>query len=163
VAISRFGTMFFADPPAAFTNIARGLRRHGRVCWATWRPLAANDWLTVPGAALLRYGQLPAMASGGPGMFGQSDPDAVDAILRDAGYEHVELTPVTVPMRLGTDVDDAIDYLARSGIGRAVLDTVPTEQLPAALDAVRAVLAEHRAGDEIQLDGAIWIVTAERA
>ena len=31
VAISRFGTMFFGDPVAAFTNIARALRREGRL------------------------------------------------------------------------------------------------------------------------------------
>jgi ubiquinone/menaquinone biosynthesis C-methylase UbiE len=31
VAISRFGTMFFADPFAAFTNIARAMRPRGRL------------------------------------------------------------------------------------------------------------------------------------
>src|SRR5690242_1031899 len=31
VAISRFGTMFFADPVAAFTNIGRALRPAGRL------------------------------------------------------------------------------------------------------------------------------------
>src|SRR5688500_3752262 len=30
VAISRFGTMFFADPVAAFSNIARAMRPNGR-------------------------------------------------------------------------------------------------------------------------------------
>jgi ubiquinone/menaquinone biosynthesis C-methylase UbiE len=31
LAISRFGTMFFADPVAAFGNIRRALRRGGRL------------------------------------------------------------------------------------------------------------------------------------
>ena len=68
VAISRFGTMFFADPVAAFANIGRALRPQGRLCLATWQPLAANDWLTIPGAALLRYGTIPESVPSGPGM-----------------------------------------------------------------------------------------------
>jgi len=51
VAISRFGTMFFDDPVAAFTNIATALRDGGRLCIATWQPPLANDSLTIPGAA----------------------------------------------------------------------------------------------------------------
>ena len=35
------------------------LRPGGRLCIATWQPLVPNDWLSVPGAALLRYGTLP--------------------------------------------------------------------------------------------------------
>jgi ubiquinone/menaquinone biosynthesis C-methylase UbiE len=35
VAISRFGTMFFADPDAAFANIATALRPGARLCIAT--------------------------------------------------------------------------------------------------------------------------------
>ena len=75
-AISRFGTMFFADQTAALANIRRGLRPRGRLCLATWRPLVANDWLTIPGAALLRYGSLPGAEASGRGMFAQPTPIA---------------------------------------------------------------------------------------
>ncbi len=163
VAISRFGTMFFAEPVVAFANVAGALRAGGRLCLATWQPLARNDWLTVPGAALLRYGRLPDTAAGGPGMFGQSDPDVIVATLRAAGFANVECDPVTVTFELGRDVEDATDYLARSGIGRAVLDSVPAARQPEALDAVRAVLAEFTDRGAVRLDGAVWIVGAERA
>jgi hypothetical protein len=112
----------------------------------------------------LRYGRLPTTAgSGGPGMFGQSDPETVIATLRAAGYHNVELTPATVTLGLGDDVDDATNYLASSGIVRAVLETVPTDQRPIAIDAVRSVLADHANGGPVQLDGAIWIIGAVRA
>jgi ubiquinone/menaquinone biosynthesis C-methylase UbiE len=162
VVISRFGTMFFADPVAAFANIAHGLGTAGRMCLATWQPLVANDWLTIPGAALLRYGTIPEAATGGPGMFGQSDPATVTSTLQAAGYHDIELTPVTVTMRLGDDVTDATNYLASSGVGRAVLETVPSEQRAAAIDAVRTVLADHAHGEGVRLDGAIWIIGAQR-
>jgi hypothetical protein len=43
-----------------------------------------------------------------------------------------------------------------------VLETIPAEQRPAALDAVRSVLAGHVTSHGVQLDAAIWITTAVR-
>lgn len=163
VAISRFGTMFFADPVAAFANVARALRTGGRLCIATWQPLAANDWLTIPGAALLRYGSLPDLTDG-PGMFAQSEPDVVVATLTAAGYEAIVLAPAQVTLRLGADPLEVVEHLADIGPARVVLDTIPEPDRPAALDAVRSVLAEHHSPDGgVQLDAAIWITTASKA
>lgn len=161
-AISRFGTMFFADQTAALASIRRGLRPGGRICLATWQPLEANDWLTIPGAALLRYGSLPDTEAGAPGMFAQSDPEHVTATLRAAGYADPQLDPVKLTLTPGADPDEAVDYMAGTGVGRAVLDSVPDDQQPAALEAVRAVLADHHTqADGVRLGAAIWIVTAD--
>jgi ubiquinone/menaquinone biosynthesis C-methylase UbiE len=161
VAISRFGTMFFADPVAAFNNVAAALVPGGRLCLATWQPLIANQWLTVPGAALLSYGSIPdSTDDNGPGMFAQSEPDLVRKVLLDAGYRNVALDPVEVTLNLGTDPDDAAEYLADTGPGRAVLTTIPAHDRPAALEAVRASLADHTDHDGVHLDAGIWIVTA---
>ncbi|MEP7023273.1 MAG: class I SAM-dependent methyltransferase [Actinomycetota bacterium] len=160
-AISRFGTMFFADPVAAFRNIAGGLRPGARLCLATWQPLAANDWLTVPGAALMRYGT-PPEASGSPGMFAQSDPAALAAMLTTAGFDAIDLAPVTVPLTLGADPAEAAQYLAASGPGRAALDAIAAAVRPMALDAVRTALAERAGPGGVQLNAAIWLTTATR-
>jgi SAM-dependent methyltransferase len=162
-AISRFGTMFFDDPVAAFTNIGQSLRAGGRVCLATWQPLEVNEWLAVPGAALLRWITLPDFSAGGPGMFAQSDPDTVTATLHEAGYTEVELQPVSVTLPLGADPNQATTQLADTGVGRAVLDAVPESQRPAATAAVRAALADHAAPDGVvRLGAAVWIITALR-
>jgi SAM-dependent methyltransferase len=92
-AVSRFGTMFFVDQTVALVNIRRGVRPGGRLCLATWQPLEANDWLTIPGAALLRYGDLPDTEAGAPGMFAQSDAEIVTTTLRAAGYADPQLAP----------------------------------------------------------------------
>jgi ubiquinone/menaquinone biosynthesis C-methylase UbiE len=44
VAISRFGTMFFADPTAAFVNIGRSLRATGRLVMLVWQASDRNEW-----------------------------------------------------------------------------------------------------------------------
>ena len=162
LAVSRFGTMFFDDPLAAFTNIATSLRAGGRICIATWQPLAANDWLTIPGAALLRYGTLPDTSGTGPGMFAQSDVSTISAVLTGAGFHDVEAEPVTVRLRLGADIAEATDHLADTGIGRAVLATIPTDRRDDALAAVASVLADHLEADGVHLNAGILITRAAR-
>jgi ubiquinone/menaquinone biosynthesis C-methylase UbiE len=163
VAISRFGTMFFDDPVAAFANVGSALRSGARLCLSTWQPLEANDWLLVPGAALLRYGQLPATATGsGPGMFAQSSPDIVERVLTAAGWTAVHVQPTTVTLRLGGDAHEATEYLASTGIARAVLDTIPGERREEAIEAVTDALARHQSTDGVMLAAGIHLVTADR-
>jgi ubiquinone/menaquinone biosynthesis C-methylase UbiE len=163
VVISRFGTMFVADPTTAFANLRRSLRPGGRLCLATWQPLAANEWLTVPGAALLQHTDLPPAAEAGPGMFAQSEPDAVVSTLAAAGLRDAAVQPVRVTFTLGATVDEAVEYLSDSGPGRALLDTIPAGAArTAALADVHAVLRDRASGSGVRLDGAIWLVTAAR-
>lgn len=93
---SRFGVMFFADPPAAFANIAGALRPGGRLAWAVWGPLADNPWMFVPSmAASAPLGaELSIPEPGAPGPFSLSDADHVRELLLAAGLEDVSVTPV---------------------------------------------------------------------
>jgi ubiquinone/menaquinone biosynthesis C-methylase UbiE len=43
LAISRFGTMFFDDPAAAFANIRRALRPAGRLVMLVWQARERNE------------------------------------------------------------------------------------------------------------------------
>jgi ubiquinone/menaquinone biosynthesis C-methylase UbiE len=161
IAISRFGTMFFADPPAAFANIARATRSAARLCLVTWQPLAANDWLTVPAAALLRYAAPPEQATG-PGMFAQADPAGLASTLAAGGYESIQCDPVAVDLTVGTDAAEAAGYLTASGPGRILLETIADNDRQAAIDALRSALAEHASPDGVRLGAAVWITTATR-
>jgi SAM-dependent methyltransferase len=161
VAISRFGTMFFDDPAAAFANVARHLVPGGRLVMVTWQPLTANEWLVVPGAALLHYGELPAASdSSGPGMFAQSDPVAIRAVLTAAGFIDIAIDAHVLPLVYGPTVDDALYYLADSGPGRAILETVPPDRHDDALAAVRLALGPHVDPDVgVVLDAAVLVTT----
>lgn len=159
VAISRFGTMFFADSVTAFRNIASALRPGGRMHVVTWRPLVENEWLLVPGAALLAYGSLPDTA-GPTGMFAQSDPDVIQSVLSIAGFGRCDIRPEDVRVCLGPTPREAADYLSSSGVGRAVLETVPDDRREEVLAAVEAALAERSGPDGVVLGAALWVTSA---
>ncbi len=158
VAISRFGTMFFADQVTALANLRQGLKPGGRICLATWQPFEANAWLAIPGEALRPFGIV--LDRGSP-MFGQSDEAAVTTTLEAAGYTDPQLQPVALTLPIGADVDAALDYLLGTGLVRVALAELPEDQRSAASAAVGSTLAEH-AGPHgrVDLGAGIWIVTA---
>jgi ubiquinone/menaquinone biosynthesis C-methylase UbiE len=52
VVISRFGTMFFEDPSAAFANIVRALRPAGRLVMMVWQARERNEWIVAIDSSL---------------------------------------------------------------------------------------------------------------
>jgi hypothetical protein len=155
--------MFFDDPVAAFANVATAVHAGGRLCLATWQSLAANEWLTVPGVALLRFGSVPDLGGGGSGMFAQSDPTVVADVLHAAGWHDVEVAPVALTLELGDDPAHAAQYLGDSGPGRAVLETVDEPDRPRAIAAVVDTLAAYHGHDGVRLGAAIYVITARVA
>lgn len=100
VAISRFGVMFFADPPAAFANIARALKPGGRIVFAAWAPAADNPFWHLPAKhAVARLGQPPKTEPNTPGPMGLSDIDLACKRLELAGLTEVKGTVKTVHLR----------------------------------------------------------------
>lgn len=83
---SRFGVMFFADPVAAFANLARALRPGGRVILAAWDAVRENPWMSISKtAAVARLGPVAPDPPGAPGPFAFADAPRVLGILSDAG------------------------------------------------------------------------------
>jgi SAM-dependent methyltransferase len=72
VAISRFGTMFFSDPAAAFANIAAALRPEARLVLVVWQRLEDNEWARAIDAELGDEAQPPQRPR--PAV-GRSQPD----------------------------------------------------------------------------------------
>ncbi|MQA84308.1 MAG: methyltransferase domain-containing protein [Streptosporangiales bacterium] len=160
VAISRFGVMFFADPAAAFANIARALAPGGRLAFLAWQQAAHNEWVVTLGAALAAHVELPQMGGDGPGPFSLADPEGIRQLLGQTGLTQVTVDAVTEPIRLGSDVEDVIDFAQDLGLVRDLLADVDTATKSRALDGMRDALAPHHTEDGILLGAAAWLVTA---
>jgi SAM-dependent methyltransferase len=162
--ISRFGTMFFADPVAAFANIRSATRPGGRLTFVCWQPLAANQWLLVPGTALAEHVPLPAgFGSGdGPGMWAFSDPDRPREILAAAGWRDIEITAehASILVGGGGSVEDAVEFMRTGSMGRMMLAGADAGTFERALASVRAALAPYADADGVRMGAGVWLVRA---
>ena len=162
--ISRFGIMFFADPVAAFANIRSATRPAGRLVFVCWQPLAANQWLLVPGAALAECVPPPVGfgSDDGPGMFAFADPDRVRAVLAAAGWRDIKITSEhrSILVGGGGGVDDAVAFLRTGSMGRMMLAGADADTADRALAAMRTALVPHTDNDGVHLGAAVWLVQA---
>ncbi|XVV16851.1 class I SAM-dependent methyltransferase [Actinoplanes sp. CA-131856] len=149
VAISRFGTMFFADPEAAFTNIARALRPAGRLAMLVWQSADRNEWDVTIRRAL----SVPVA----PEPFSLSDPATVRSILEAAGFTDVAFIDVHEPVYYGPDVEAALTWVSGFSCARAALAH------PEAVERLRSLFAAYQTSDGVWFDARAWIVTARES
>jgi SAM-dependent methyltransferase len=158
ICISRFGTMFFADPVAAFTNIGRALRPAARLVLLVWQERDRNEWAT----AIRRALTAAPVTSRGPDAFSLADPAVTEAFLAAAGFADVSFGDVHEPVYYGPDSATALDAVLRLlkfGDLLADLDAAAAEQARARL---RNTLDAHDTGGGVYFDSRAWIVTARR-
>jgi SAM-dependent methyltransferase len=164
VVISRFGTMFFEDPEAAFANLARALRPGGRLSFVCWQHPLKSEWIAIAfGAAVAALGQPPDLgAPGAPGQFAFADGDRLQRLLTAGGFRDVTVESVTRPQRIGDDADDAAAFLMSIAEDMQMFAGAPDEAVTAAGDALRAGYAPYAQPHGVVLDGTAWLVSAHR-
>jgi ubiquinone/menaquinone biosynthesis C-methylase UbiE len=158
---SRFGVMFFDDPPGAFANLRRALKPGGRLAFLCWRTPPENPIMVAPMAAAQAFLPPPEpMTPGAPGPFAFADAERVRAILSTAGFADIAIEPQDMPAG-GNSVDGALELALRIGPLGRMLREHPEVDRAAAVDAVRGVLEAHTGGDgRVFMDSATWVVTA---
>jgi SAM-dependent methyltransferase len=162
VAISRFGVMFFIDPVAAFANIARGLRKGGRLAFVCWQKPGNNEWIVVPRAAAAQHAELqPLDDPTAPGPFSLGERDRAVTVLRAAAFSDLAIEPVTERLWMGADVPDAMAFLESMGIWDVVRDA---DALAAARvrETVQAALEPYVTPDGVLMGARAWLLTAKK-
>jgi SAM-dependent methyltransferase len=149
---SRFGTMFFPDPVAAFSNLRRMLRRGGRIGFICWRSMRENEVDVFPLAAA----RLPADPDNAP--FSFEDDAVIERTLQAAGFADIRIEPHDDEICCG-DTEATLRVVTRVGALGMVLRRTPA-LVPEVLEAVRAVLLARERDGEVKLGAATWIVTA---
>ncbi|HWC63610.1 MAG TPA: class I SAM-dependent methyltransferase, partial [Rhizomicrobium sp.] len=159
---SRFGVMFFDDPPAAFANLRKALKRGGRLAFVCWRTSAENPWASAPLAAAKPFlPDQPPPDPLAPGPFAFADPERVKDILGKAGFRDAEIRRYDGAMPMGRDVNGVAAQTLRIGpLSRAIGEA--DEAAKARItDAVRGVLERFRdKAGEIAPPTACWLVGA---
>lgn len=153
LCISRFGTMFFADPVAAFGNIVRTIRPGGRLVLLVWQDRDRNEWATAVTEALVPGAPAPA-----EGPFSLGDPSTVDDILRQVGFDNARFTDVHEPVYYGPDVDTAYELVVGlSEPGQLIAASADPDR---ALARLRDLISAHETENGVYFDSRAWIVSA---
>jgi SAM-dependent methyltransferase len=160
VAISRFGTMFFSDPAAAFANIAAAVRPGGRLVLLVWQRYEHNEWALEIDAALGDAAQ-PPPPDADP--FSLGDAQATARMLEGAGFDGVRFDDVHEPVLYGHDVDAALAFVRGFQGTSVALASLSDGQAARTVERLREMLAAHY-GDErgVVLDSRSWLITGRR-
>lgn len=106
--VFRMGLMFVTPPESALAEIRRVLRPGGRMAVTTWAGPEHNMWLAAVGMAAMFNGMISGPMPTEPGgPMSLSDPAALAALARSAGFSDVSVEPVELAFT-AADVDDHI-------------------------------------------------------
>ncbi len=162
--ISRFGTMFFEDPRAAFANLAHTLRPGGRLVFVCWQDPVKSEWVAVAlGAAVAALGRTPDLGSpGSPGPFAFADGDRLGGLLAGGGFRDVSLETVTRPVRIGHDVNHAVGYIMSLPEAQQLLAGAARDVHGQVVAKLRAAFTPYVAARGVVMDATAWLVSALR-
>ncbi len=161
LAISRFGTMFFDDPIAAFANIGRALHTAGRLVMMVWQRHEENEW-SVSIDRALRGREGAALAPEAPDPFSLADPTTVKGTLDAAGFTSVTFADVREPVYYGEDVTAALAWVCGFARTGDVLKSLDQAFAARALERLRETLAARASDDGVWFDSRAWLVAAHR-
>ena len=163
IAVSRLGVMFFADPAAAFANIARALKPGGRVVFAAFAPVKDNPWWRVSARrASERLGMPPRTEPDTPGPMGLATLSRAVERLETAGLTDVEGRVVEVALRHPGGVRAAADLATRIGAARSIIRRMGGTESDAThiRDAIAADFAPFETDAGAAIPAAINLLTA---
>jgi ubiquinone/menaquinone biosynthesis C-methylase UbiE len=165
-AYSRFGTMFFANPVAAMRNVRKALRPGGQLCSVVWRRKLDNEWMHRAELTVKDYlekNEDSDEPTCGPGPFSMANADTVSDVLLAAGFEDIALERVDIPINIGEDLDNAIEFACGLGPAGEVIRLAgekADEIRPVIEAALAKSLAEFEGPDGVVASASTWTITA---
>src|SRR5262245_31522149 len=165
-AFSRMGIMFFANPVAALRNVREALVPGGRLCGVVWRRKEDNEWVRRAELVVDEYLDRPDETDEptcGPGPFSMANADTVSEQLKIAGFEQITLQRSDLPLKIGDDLDHAVEFNMALGPAGEVLrlweDRIDEIRPKIAAD-LREALADLEGPDGVFAPASTWIIGA---
>jgi len=165
-AYSRMGLMFCANPVASLRNVASALVPGGRLCAVVWRRKLDNEWVHRAEQVVADYVEAPEETDEptcGPGPFSMANADTVTEQLKIAGFEEIALRRSDLPLKIGDDLEQAVEFNMALGPAGEVL-RLWEERIdgirPKIAARLREALADLQGPDGVVAPASTWIITA---
>lgn len=165
-AYSRMGLMFCANPVAALSNVRSSLAPGGRLCAVVWRRKEDNEWVRRAELVVDEYLEHPEESDEptcGPGPFSMANADTVSEQLKIAGFEQITMQRCDLPLKIGNDLDHAVEFNMALGPAGEVLrlweDRIDDIRPKIAAD-LRESLAEFAGPEGVFAPASTWIIGA---
>ena len=161
--ISRFGVMFFADPVAAFRNIAGALKPGGRMTFLAWAGPNGNPWFSVPSKAAIDVLGKPAPSDRhAPGPMAFQDQDYVTSILESAGWHDIAFREIAVELTPQGSVAEVADFATRLGPATRIIEEFEGNDVDIRKIAANVAreFAQFHDGDAVRVPAALNLVQA---
>jgi SAM-dependent methyltransferase len=163
---SRMGTMFFANPVAALRNVRKALLPEGQLVMIVWRAKEDNEWLYRAQRITERFVTKPDEydePTCGPGPFSMANADTTSGILASAGFDQITLRRCDLPIKGGTDLDEAVELTMDLGPAGEIL-RLQGERAAHLREPIRQALregmAEFAGPEGVMGPASTWIVSA---
>lgn len=162
---SRFGSMFFPEPVAAFANLEAMLKPGARIDLAVWAHPRDNLWMMEVMGVVRQHIEIPPATPRAPGPFAFEDLAYLDEILTGAGFSGMDVAsyegrqPVGGP---GASPQEAVDFvLASMAVGRALDEAGEDIRIAARTGLLDLFTRHHVKGEGVMLGCKAWLVTAK--
>ncbi len=163
--VSRFGTMFFDDPPAAFANLVPWLAPGGRFAFAVWGPSTENPWMTLARDVVAQFIELPSTQPEAPGAFRYAHVPTLLSLLNAAGFREVssETWRGLLPLGGGLSASEAATFaLASFASLSELLAAAGHDVYLTAHQALAQAYSAHLQGNVVMLGAQVHLVTGAR-
>jgi SAM-dependent methyltransferase len=164
--VSRFGIMFFDNPPVAFANLFNWLTPGGRFAFAVWGRATENPWMTNINQAVSTVVDIPLAPPEGPGAFRYGDKTTLIGLLEEAGFAEIEITDWHGKLPMGGEYGavEAANFAITSfsSFAEWLVEAGGTAFSDAEKD-LTARFAKYEQNGVVMMDACVLIYTGKRA
>ena len=156
--VSQFAAMFFEDRVNAVREMVRTVRPGGRIAVAVWGPInSAPGYADLVDILESKFGPPAGAALRAP--FTLGEPEALNAVFREANVPHIEVDTLVGTARFGS-----IRAWMHTDIrGWTLADMINDDQFESLVDTAEKELARHtRADGTVAFDMPAHVATVER-